>query len=220
MNLTDVAASHARLGLLINDLTDEQAREDSVLPGWTRGHVLTHIANLARALTRQAIHGTEFEMYDGGPPARNAAIDAGAGRSAAELRDDVLQTSAELEKVWADMGPDDWARPVRYRNGTAAITVPTRWREVEIHAADLDLGYGSANWTPAFCTHLIDFLTPRVPEGTELTLISPHGRWSLGEGEPVEVSGDITDIAAWLAGREHRPLTTSTPSLPDLDPWP
>jgi hypothetical protein len=41
----------------------------------------------------------------------------------------------------------------------------------------------------------------------------------MGEGEPVEVSGDITDIAAWLAGREHRPLTAGT-TLPDLGPWP
>jgi maleylpyruvate isomerase len=215
LNLTDVAASHARLELLITDLTDAQAREDSALPGWTRGHVLTHIANLGRALTRQVVHGAKFEMYDGGPPARNAAIEAGAGRSAAELRDDVRQSSAELEKVWADMGPDDWARPIQYRNATAAITVPTRWREVEIHTADLEFGYGSADWTPAFCAHLIDFLSPRVSAGTKL--VSPQGQWTLGEGEAVEISGDITDIAAWLAGREHR---LATARLPELGAWP
>jgi maleylpyruvate isomerase len=28
-------------------LTDAQAREPSLLPGWTRGHVLTHIARNA-----------------------------------------------------------------------------------------------------------------------------------------------------------------------------
>lgn len=219
MNLTDVAAAHTRLELLIKDLTDEQARAASALPGWTRGHVLTHIANLGRALTRQVIHGDRFEMYDGGQPGRDAAIEAGAGRSAGELRDDIRQSSRELTEAWAELTPADWSRPIQYRAATVAVTVPTRWREVEIHTADLALGYGPADWTPAFCTHLIDFLTPRVPDGTKLTLISPQGQWTLGEGEPVEVSGDVTDIAAWLAGREHRELTCGT-ALPALGPWP
>ncbi|MBP2327724.1 uncharacterized protein (TIGR03083 family) [Kibdelosporangium banguiense] len=109
MNLTDVVAGHARLNLMVKDLTDEQARGDSALPGWTRGHVLTHIANVGYALARQVLHGTKFEMYDGGQAGRDAAIEAGAGRSAAELREDVLQSSAELEKVWADLGP--WPSP-------------------------------------------------------------------------------------------------------------
>jgi maleylpyruvate isomerase len=219
MNLTDVATGHARLEALIEDLTDEQARAASALPGWTRGHVLTHIANLGRALTRQVIHGNRFEMYDGGQPGRDAAIEAGAGRPAGELREDIRQSSQELTKAWEELAPADWSRPIQYRGATVAVTVPTRWREVEIHTADLGLGYGPGGWTPAFCVHLIDFLTPRVPDGTNLTLVSPHGRWSLGEGEPVEVSGDITDIAAWLAGRDHRALTSST-ALPELGPWP
>ena len=212
-----VVAAHARLDGVISALTDEQARGPSALPGWTRGHVLTHVADLARALTRQVHHGTRFEMYDGGRPGRAAAIEAGAGRSAAELREDVRRSSADLEKAWAELR--DWDRAISYRDATVAITVPTRWREVEIHTADLDLGYRPADWALEFCEHVIEYLGRRVPAGVRLTLDSPHGTWTIGEGTDVRVSGDVADIAAWLAGRAHGDLA-ARPSLPDLGPWP
>ncbi|MET0233759.1 MAG: maleylpyruvate isomerase family mycothiol-dependent enzyme, partial [Kibdelosporangium sp.] len=148
------------------------------------------------------------------------AIEAGSGRRADDLRADVRRSSAELAKAWAELSPGDWARPVRYREATVAITVPTRWREVETHTADLDLGYRTADWAPGFCGQLIEFLAPRVPAGTKLTLTGPHGQWSFGQGEPVEVSGDITDLAAWLAGRAHGVLTTTSAALPELQAWP
>ena len=34
----------------IEGLTDDQAREPSLLPGWSRGHVLTHLARNADAM--------------------------------------------------------------------------------------------------------------------------------------------------------------------------
>ena len=46
------AGAHQRLLAGLEDLTDDQARRDSLLPGWTVGHVLTHLARNAEAFTR------------------------------------------------------------------------------------------------------------------------------------------------------------------------
>ena len=39
----------ARLRLTAAGLSDQQAREPSLLPGWSRGHLLTHIAGTPTA---------------------------------------------------------------------------------------------------------------------------------------------------------------------------
>jgi maleylpyruvate isomerase len=217
-----VRTSHARLHELIADLTDEQARADSALPDWTRGHVLTHVANHAVAFARQAeyaLRGEQVDVYDGGRPARDAGIEAGAGRPAVELVRSVVDANARLEHAWAKAGPDDWSRPVRYRDGVLLDTVWCRWREVEVHAVDCALGYRPSSWPAPFCEHLIDFLRPRVPEGVELTLSATDSdrRIVIGAGRAVEVHGQLTDLAAWLASREpDGPVEGEL----DLLPWP
>ncbi|HEX7266491.1 MAG TPA: maleylpyruvate isomerase N-terminal domain-containing protein, partial [Streptosporangiaceae bacterium] len=77
-------------------LSDAQAREPSLLPGWSRGHVLTHIARNADGLAnllRWARTGRETPMYPSAA-SRSADIEAGAGRRAAELTADVEGTAA------------------------------------------------------------------------------------------------------------------------------
>ena len=86
-----VASTHA-LQHSLESLTDEQCREPSLLPDWTRGHVLTHLARNADAL-RNLVHwartGEKTRMYPS-REARSADIEAGSGRSADELRADTL----------------------------------------------------------------------------------------------------------------------------------
>jgi maleylpyruvate isomerase len=206
--------SHDRLAKLISTLTDDDARAASALPGWSRGHVLTHLAELAGALTRQvtfAMAGRLVDLYDGGRPGRAAAIEAGADRSAAELVDAVTSSSAGLEAAMSTV--DDWTRPIRYRDGTLTDVALAWWREVEIHTVDLALGYDHTRWTTDFCHHLIESRADRA-----LTIVTPERTWTVGAGEPVTVRGDLTDVAAWLAGRPHGPVTTSGPAEPP--PWP
>ena len=60
----------------------DDLREPSRLPGWTRGHVVTHVARNAEGLCRLlrwARTGIETPMYPS-IQARDAAIEAGAGR--------------------------------------------------------------------------------------------------------------------------------------------
>ncbi|XVS66194.1 maleylpyruvate isomerase family mycothiol-dependent enzyme [Actinosynnema sp. CA-299493] len=206
---------HLRLAAVIEDLTDEQVSQPSALPGWTRGHVLAHLANSTAALAGQAEHeGTKVEVYAGGRPARDAAIEADAGRSAAEHRAAVADAVARLAKAWENVR--DWDAPVFYRDGTLTGTAYAVWREVEIHLRDLDLG--PVTWSPEFCDHAVDFLSARVPEGIRLTLQAPDRRWTIGEGEDVTLTGSRTDLIAWLAGRE--PAGPITGEAPEIKPWP
>ena len=157
MALTDVKTAVTRLNTLLADLNDETARAASGLPGWSRGHVITHIANFSEAMTRQveeALQGRLVEMYDGGRPARDAGIEAGAGRPAAELTSHLERATTALVTAWDKVGPDDWTRPVLHRNSNLIAAVDATWRELAIHTVDLDLGVTPASWPPAFCLHL------------------------------------------------------------------
>lgn len=229
-----VQAGHARLATLTAGLTDADVTAPSALPGWQRGHVLTHLINLADAIVRQTEHAARGELvdfYDGGRPARDAAIEAGANRPADVLRAELLRAHGRLDQVWAGLDPAVWDSPVSYRDGTLHGILLAAWREVEIHGADLLLGYTPADWSPAFLDHLMRFLAPRAPEGTELVLVPVDSdrRWLLGAGNPVEVTGAAADLASWVAGRApgdalvatDRSSTAGRPvPLPLLAPWP
>ncbi|GAA3548311.1 maleylpyruvate isomerase family mycothiol-dependent enzyme [Kribbella ginsengisoli] len=214
-----IEASISRLNALLVDLDDATVRAPSALPGWSRGHVLTHIANFGEAMTRQideARAGRLIEMYDGGRPARDAAIEAGAGRSADELRDHVAATSAGLLAAWEKV--DDWSRPVRHRDSDLAATVYAGWREYEVHTVDLALEPTSDDWSEDFCLHLLDFLRPRTPDGIHLILDAGTTRWENGTGEDRLLAGRLTDLTSWFAGR---PLVREiTGDRPELKPWP
>ncbi len=215
----DVEASAARLNAVLASLDDEAARAPSGLPGWSRGHVLTHIANFSEAMTRQigeARAGRLVEMYDGGRPARDAAIDAGSGRSAEELRQHVRAASEGLIAAWNKV--DDWSRPVTHRNSDLAATVYAGWREFEVHTVDLALEPTPDDWSEEFCLHLLDFLRPRTPDDLRLILDAGTTRWENGAGQDRVLTGALTDFTAWYAGRS--PVRPIAGDLPELKPWP
>ena len=207
--------AHRALAAHIEDLTDARVAEPSALPGWTRGHVLSHLANSTIALAGQAENeGTKVEPYLGGRPARDAAIEAGAGRSAAAHREAIADAVARLTRAWD--GVRDWSTPACYRDGTLLTTAYGVWREATVHARDLDLA--PVTWSPEFCEHAIEFLSVRVPDGVRLTLRSGDRRWVIGEGADVELTGALEDLTAWLAGRV--PYGPVVGDAPELKPWP
>jgi maleylpyruvate isomerase len=222
-----VRHGHTRLAALVAGLDDAAAPAATALPGWHRGHLLTHLINLSDAFVRQteyARRGERVDVYDGGRPARDAAIEAGADRPIRVLRAELSRATGQLDQAWAALDPVDWERPVSYRDGTMRDVLLAQWREIEIHTTDLLLGYRPAGWTLAFVNHLMAFLAARVPDGTALALLSRDRsrRWELGAGQPVEIVGDPPDLATWLAGRQpYGPLIVAEGGpLPQLDPWP
>jgi len=155
-----VRASQHRLESLIEPLTDDDARRPSQLPGWTVGHLLTHLARNAEGLTRIADgagQGIEAEMYPSGDypdgqQRRDADIEAGAGRCADELHADIADTARRLDESISRLTDGQLHGFGRTRLGRRPIgDVPMlRRREIEVHLVDLGIGYQPADWPDDF----------------------------------------------------------------------
>lgn len=140
----------------VEPLTDADVAAASVLPGWTRGHVLTHIARNADALRNLLIWagtGVETPAY-ASAEAREAAIEAGAPRPAAEQFADLLRTAAAFRAEAETMPERGWhATLSAFGTDIPAMEILTRrLTEVVLHHTDLDRGYTQDQWPAAFAT--------------------------------------------------------------------
>jgi maleylpyruvate isomerase len=155
-DLAGASSAHDRLWVTLDGLSDSLVGQPSLLPGWTVGHVLNHLARNAEShlrLIRGALAGVGVDRYPGGDAERDALISDGAGRSAAVLVADVRRTGSELEAAWAQMTPSSWEIVGRcIDTDEPAHTSPwNRWREVEIHHADLGLSsFAPKDWSREF----------------------------------------------------------------------
>lgn len=110
-DIAGALAAHRRLDADLAELTDADVRAPSLLPGWTRGHVLAHLARNADSHERMllaAALGEVAAQYPGGRDQRAGEIEAGAGRPAAELVAQACTTDATVEVAWAAMPEDGW----------------------------------------------------------------------------------------------------------------
>ncbi|MEO6088597.1 MAG: maleylpyruvate isomerase family mycothiol-dependent enzyme [Umezawaea sp.] len=216
--LAAVAEAHRTLSRALASLTDADVAGPSLLPGWTRGHVLAHVADAARARSRvveHALRGEVVGMWE--PGERDAIIEATAGRTADEHRAAVTENADRLERAWAAVA--DWSA-----SGGFASAVVIRWREVWIHLVDLDVGVRPAAWPVDFSCHAVDFLRTRLPDGFAVRAVDSRGEGHVETPRlrvgGVEISGSVHDLAAWLAGRAPDEPPVSAVPLPELGPWP
>ncbi|URN15700.1 MULTISPECIES: maleylpyruvate isomerase family mycothiol-dependent enzyme [Streptomyces] len=222
-DLTSVREATDRLLSAASALDDAAVAEPSRLPGWTRGHVLAHLARNADALVN-ALRG--LPMYTSAE-AREADIEHGAARPLAAHLDD-LRASADRFRAEGDT-PADWGRTVELRNGVTdqAARIPfRRLVEVELHHVDLNVGYELEDLPGEFVQREIDFLTERFAGHRDVpatTVAAEDGRtWTTGGGAaggPVTVRGSAADLLGWLAGRrDGSALEASGGALPALPP--
>jgi maleylpyruvate isomerase len=212
----------------IEDLKDADMRAPSALPGWTRGHVVTHLSRNADAFTRvlhAAQAGEETSLYDS-QEQRDAEIEAGAGRSASELIEDAAASWGRL--VQAENGIHDSHLDVPFTRRPGHEPIPVRHvgamrrTEVEVHHADLLLGYTAGDWPADFSRHLITRRQDELAEGPSMVLSSTDvdGLWKFGNGAGPEITGRIGELAWWLVGRGGGTgLVSSTGELPRLEKW-
>ena len=205
-DIARVAEAHTRFLEAIRGLSDERARRPSLLPGWTVGHVLSHVARNADSHVRRteaAARGEMVDQYEGGYAGREADIDAGAGRSAAELLDDVRRSAAAVDAAWRVVPADAWTARSRDASGRERplFELPARrWQEVEVHVVDIGVGVTHRDWPEAF---VLEWL-PRTRERMWDTMPSPPTGLRFD---------DPRDELAWLYGRLRRD------DLPQLPPW-
>jgi maleylpyruvate isomerase len=182
-------AAQTTLLAAIADLDDDTARQPSTLPGWTVGHVLTHIARNADSVVWRlegASVGELRDQYPGGLAQRAGDIDAGAGRAATELVRDVARTSDAVARAMADLPPVAWDALSRTSKGViepSRDAVLSRWREVVVHQGDLDLG--PVPLPPALVQAWLPRELPRLAERSDPGQLLA---WVIGRGEPPELT--------------------------------
>ncbi|HEY0719424.1 MAG TPA: maleylpyruvate isomerase N-terminal domain-containing protein [Streptosporangiaceae bacterium] len=131
-------------------------RAPSLLPGWTRAHVLAHVARGADAL-RNLVTGVRTGQPRpayASPAAREAGIEHGAGLPRAELLDDVAATAMAFRTVVRRLPDEDWDAEVTGVPGLdpfpARELLVRRLVEIELHHCDLGAGYTAADWPDSF----------------------------------------------------------------------
>ncbi|MFB6958190.1 maleylpyruvate isomerase N-terminal domain-containing protein [Streptomyces sp. NPDC056309] len=173
----------------------------SVLPEWTRGHLVAHVAANADALcnlVHWAATGEETPMYASAEE-RAAGIAKGPTLSADELRSWLTGSAHRLAEGLDGLTDEQWQHKVVTAQGRTVPATELPWmraREVCVHAVDLGTGVVTFADLPK------GFLTALVAE-----ISAKRGLTELPDGP-------LPEIAAWLAGRPH-----SLADAPELGPW-
>ncbi|MFI5611653.1 maleylpyruvate isomerase family mycothiol-dependent enzyme [Amycolatopsis sp. NPDC051903] len=210
----------------LGELSDAELDRPSLLPGWSRRHVIAHVGYNARALTRLlawARSGVETPMYSS-PRQRAAEIEAGATLPARALRSLFAHAATHLDVEWRDLPDTAWDAEIRTAQGRLVPARETAWmrtREVWLHALDLDHGGSPRDFPPELLDAVLaDVLGAwqRRQEPVHLVLAAP-GRQPLtiGDGGPV-VSGAVPELVRWLTGRGSAGVSADS-ALPALPRW-
>jgi maleylpyruvate isomerase len=150
--LTEIDAANAKLLKSIAPLTDDDMRQPSTLPGWTRGHVLSHLARGCTALANVLHDKPAYESQE----RRAEDIEAGSGRTADELRADVTSAGEKLRAEFAAFPPGRWDEQVSLPGQgmfPRSDLMLRRINEIELHLVDLAIGYTSADWSPFYAAY-------------------------------------------------------------------
>ena len=235
-------AEHAYRGLaavgpatdtLLNavDKLDEAAvRAPSRLLGWSRAHLITHLARNADGLVNLltwARTGIEHPMYVSRAD-RDAAIEKGSVRGYPLLVEDLNAACQRFTSAAEAMPEEAWSTTVTGSKGrpmTAASVPWLRVREVWVHLVDLDVGTGFDAVPDDIVEDLLEdavaqyqgrndvpalILQARLPDGHERS-------WPLGRADGPAVRGDGRNLLAWLTGRGDGSGLAG--ALPQLPPW-
>ncbi len=209
-------------------LDDEALAAPSRLPGWSRAHVVGHLARNADALgnlLRWARTGVVSPMYTS-VEQRADGIEDAAAQAPDALRADVVAASERLLATMDTLPPEAWDAPIRTARGRAITAEEVPWmrvRENWVHAVDLGTG---ARWDelPA---GVVDRLIDEVAEGLAgrddcpavvitATDRDPARSWAVGPaaaGDATAVAAPAADLLAWLIGRDN------PHGFPAVPPW-
>jgi maleylpyruvate isomerase len=225
-----------RLARTIDAFEDDDWAAPSLLPDWTRAHVVAHLALNAEGMSRalHAIIGDDAEegprtMYDSDEQRSSDIADLAAAKPT-ELRDRLLAGTSVLNDAIASLPADAWNGRVERTPGGRSMATSAlpgmRLREVEIHHVDLDAGYTTRDWSLEFAEILLEAMAKRLrpDDPFEVKPMDSDRTWIIGDGEsesPVPVvTGPSADLAWWLTGRgAPDSLSCSQGDLPEIGAW-
>ncbi|MEO7348676.1 MAG: maleylpyruvate isomerase family mycothiol-dependent enzyme [Terrimesophilobacter sp.] len=208
----------------------------SLLPGWSRRHVISHVAYNAQALARLAAWastGVKTPMYESAE-ARNRQIEEGASLSPNELRTLHRDSAETLDSAWRELSDQAWNALVSMQTGppfAATHTIWLRTREVWLHAVDLDSGASFADFPPRLVERLLvdvvstwrnrtadnavpNFVLVPTDRGRQVAVGSDDG------SDAITLRGTAVDLARWATGRSILGITVdSVGQVPAAPRW-
>jgi maleylpyruvate isomerase len=205
----------------VDRLTDDELTADSALPGWSRAHVVAHLARNADALVNLltwARTGVETPMYPS-RAARDAGIEATAALPPAELRADYAAACDRLATAIEAMPADAWTAEVRNGQGATVPASAVPWmraKEVWVHGTDLHAGLVFADLPADFCAALVDDVLATFTgrdEAPEVTIVATDVDRTWGSGSTT-VTGPVAAVAAWLTRSDDSGLPGPVPPPP------
>lgn len=212
----------------VASFSDDEVGTPTVLPGWTRGHVITHLARGAEAIQRlmdNAITGSDAAMYASADQ-RNDDIESGATRSAKELTADLRRSSeAFMETARRLVDAPDAAEEISIGNRTFRThALPNlRCAEVIIHHQDLDSTFELHEADPDSqldALNSVVWVLQGKDDAPGLTVTTYEGdELVIGDGATTVV-GERDAMVDWLArGNGGRVRAKDGAELPELPSW-
>lgn len=228
----------------LTQLTAEDLRGPSLIPGWDRAHVVAHVGYHARELAhlieevRTGLPQTETEL----PQAHD--VDYGATLPEAALRNLHAHAAVHLNVEWRDLPADRWDAVV-IRDGRSPVHVAqTAWRracEVWVRAVDLNVGARFEDFPPQLLERLLhdaldDWKERSDQEFQELVLRPTDRNVDYSTSQPTGTSRSVMDADAmldhavilegtlaaltrWCLGRGTAGVLSTEEPVPVLRPW-
>ncbi|QNE17094.1 maleylpyruvate isomerase family mycothiol-dependent enzyme [Kribbella qitaiheensis] len=224
--LAELPSADRRLLDALARLTDADVSRPSLLPGWTVGHVLTHLARNADALVNLcdwALTGIRKPMY-ASVEAREDDIAAGAARPLAVQVEDVVAAEARLRERFEDLPEVAWLTEISWPSGvvrTADQIVVARLNEVEVHHVDLGIGYSFDDVPAELREVLLTYVTTRWPDDIPVVLRSSDSEWT-SPARPAGariVTGGSAALLSWVLGRDDGSTLSADGALPGVPAW-
>ncbi|ANE05137.1 maleylpyruvate isomerase family mycothiol-dependent enzyme [Corynebacterium crudilactis] len=204
--------------------------EETILKGWTRSHLIAHVAYNAIALCNLmhwANSGEKTPMY-ASPQARNEEIAYGSTLSPDALRNLHEHSVARLDVDWRETSQEAWSHEVLTAQGRTVPASETLWmrsREVWIHAVDLGAVATFGDLPEVILHTLAAEITAKwagqgAGEGLVLVDESSGVRYSAAAGEnEIVLTGSLAGIVRYASGRGLDGVTSSIGEVPEPPRW-
>jgi maleylpyruvate isomerase len=230
-HLTAVDRATEAFYAAVAELDASTVRGPSLLPGWSRAHVISHVARNADALVNLltwAKTGVEHQAYASRSD-RDADIQEGSIRTLQLLRADLDSACLRFAAAAETMPASAWEAEICLPSGDTVLAHQVPWfrlRELLFHLVDLDVGVDFDDLPEEHLEDLVDGVVGKFADhpdtpAARVEVLLPDGRqrvWELntvGTDNSPAISGTAADVLGWLTGRhDGARLSGDTPSLP------
>jgi maleylpyruvate isomerase len=194
-------------------LSDREWQEPSLLPGWTRAHVATHLARNADGFAHSLdalVKGRPQRMYSSEAD-RQSDIERGSQRTGLDLQIDLDTSAGNLNRVFDQIEGLDPDTMIELRAGfrIPVILLPlARLNEVVLHHIDLNVGFTPDHVPQLVARWLVEWTLLRLEGRDDLPPLKLSSTSGLvadlgGVGDRTEVHGSDQALLGWLTGRSH-----------------